>query len=83
MYEFGYNYVKPKYGEKEKLCFVDIDSFIVLKKQKNIKREDFYSDISKDVETRFDTSNYELDRSLLKGKNKKEIALMKDDLSGK
>ena len=48
-----------------------------------IKREDIYSDIAKDVETRFDNSNYELDRPFLKGKNKKVISLMKDELSGK
>ena len=42
-----------------------------------------YSDIAKDVETRFDTSNFELDRPLPKGKNKKVIGLMKDQLGGK
>ena len=42
-----------------------------------------YKDIAEDVETRFDTSNYELDRPLPKGKNKKVIGLMKDELSGK
>ena len=36
-----------------------------------IKTDDIYKDIAKDVETRFDTSNYELDRSLPKGKIKK------------
>ena len=40
-------------------------------------------DIAEDVETRFDTSNYELDRPLPKGKNKKVIGLMKDELGGK
>ena len=49
---------------------------------------DNYKDVAEDVETRFDTSNYELewnsiDRPLPKGKNKKLIALMKDELSGK
>ena len=65
MYEFWYDYVKPKYGEKVKLCYMDTDSFIVY-----IKTEDIYKDIAEDVETRFDTSNYELDRPLPKGKNK-------------
>ena len=64
MYEFWYNYIKPKYWEKSKLCYVDTDSFIVY-----IKTEGIYVNIVKDVETRFDTSNYELDRLLPKGKN--------------
>ena len=45
-----------------------------------IKKEDIYKDIAEDVETRFGTSNYELDRPLPKGKNKKVIGLMKDEL---
>ena len=77
MYEFWYDYVKPKYGEKVKLCYMDTDSFIVY-----IKTDDIYKDIAEDVETRFDTSNYELDRPLPKGKNKKVIGLMKDELGG-
>ena len=68
MYEFWYNYVKPKYGEKAKLCYMDIDSFILYIKTKNI-----YTDIAKDVETRFDTSIYELDSPLPKEKFKKTI----------
>ena len=48
-----------------------------------IKIDDTYKDIAKDVETRFDTSNYELDRSLPNRKNKKVIGLMKDELGGK
>ena len=63
---------------KKKLCYMDTDSFII-----NIKTECIYTDISKDVKARFDTSNYELDRPLRKGKNKKVIDLMKDELGGK
>ena len=48
-----------------------------------IKTNDIYKDIAEDTGTRFDTSNYELDRSLPKGKNKKVIGLMKDELDGK
>ena len=70
--------MKPKYGEKAKLCYMDGDSFIVY-----IKTDHIYEDIAEDVETRFDTSNYELDRLLPKGKNKKVIGLMKDELGGK
>ena len=50
MHEFWYDYVKPKYGEKEKLCDMDKDSFIVY-----IKTDDIYKDIAEDIETRFDT----------------------------
>ena len=57
---------------------MDTDSFIM-----NIKTEDFYKDISNDVEKRFDTSNYEVNRPLSIGKNKKVIWLMKDELGGK
>ena len=48
-----------------------------------IKTDDVYKDIAEDVETRFDTSNYELDRPFPKRKNKIGIGLMKDELSGK
>ena len=78
MYEFWYDYMKPKYDDNVKLCYTDTDSFII-----NIKTKDFYKDIANDVEKRFDTSNYELDRPLPTGKNKKVIGLMKDELGGK
>ena len=57
---------------------MDTDSFIVY-----IKTDDIYKDIGEDVETRFDTSNYALNRPLPKGNNKKVIGLMKDELGGK
>ena len=63
MHEFQHDYVKPKYGEQAKLCYMDTDSFIVY-----IKTDDIYKGIAEDVETTFDTSNYELDRPLPKGK---------------
>ena len=50
MYEFWYDYMKPKYGNSVKLYYTDTDSFIM-----NIKTEDFYKDISNDVEKIFDT----------------------------
>ena len=78
MYEFWYHYMKPKYGNNVKLCYMDTDSFIM-----SIKTEDFYKDIANDVEKRFDTSNYEVDRPLPTGKNKKVIGLMKDELGGR
>ena len=63
MYEFWYDFVKPKYGEKAKVCYMDTDGFIV-----HIKTGDIYKDIAEDVERRCDTSNYELDKPLPKGK---------------
>ena len=53
MYEFWYDYTKPKCGNNLKLCYIDTDSFIM-----NIKTKDFYKDISNDVEKRFDMSHY-------------------------
>ena len=78
MYEFWYDYMKPKYDNNVKLCYMDTDSFIM-----NIKTNDFYKDIASDVENRFDTSNYEVNRPLPMGRNKKVIGLMKDKLVGK
>ena len=84
MYEFWYGYVKPKYGKKEKLCYMGTDNFTVYKK----KTDDASKDIAENVEARFDTSNYELEcysikRQLPKGKNKKVIGLIKDELGRK
>ena len=66
MYEFWYDYVKPKYGEYAELCYMDTESFNV-----HVKTDDIYKDIAEDVETRFDTSNFETDKLLPKGKIKK------------
>ena len=79
MYEFHYDYMRPKYGSKVKLCYMDTDSFIY-----EIKTKDFYRDIAKDVEKRLDTSGYSKDdnRPLPIGENKKVIGLMKDKLGG-
>ena len=78
MYEFWYDYIKPKYGDNVKLCYMDTDNFIM-----HIKTKDFYEDIANDVEKRFDISNYEVNRPLPKGKNKKVLGLMKDEVGGK
>ena len=75
MYEFWYDYVKIKYQDRARLCYMDTDSFVV-----NIKTKDFYKDISQDGNKRFDTSNYTFDRHLPTGINKKVIGLMKDEL---
>ena len=79
MYEFHYDYMKKKYNEVDlKLLYMDTDSLVY-----NIKTKDFYKDIAEDVETRFDTSGYELDKPLPIGKNEKVIGLIKDELGGK
>ena len=78
MYEFWYDFMKPKYNDNVKLCYMDTNSFVM-----NIKTKDFYKDITNDVEDSFDTSNYEVNRPLPTGKNKKVIGLMKDELGGK
>ena len=77
MYEFWYDYMKPKYNDNVKLCYMDTDSFVM-----NIKTNNFYKDIAHDVYNRFDTSNYGANRPLPIGKNKKVIGLMKDELGG-
>ena len=80
MYEFWYNYIKPKYEDKARLCYMDTDSFIM-----NIKTEDFFKDIADDVERWFHTCNYdEKDKRLLPiGKNRKVVGLFNDELGGK
>ena len=67
MYEFWYDYMKPKYGDNVKLCYMDTNSFIM-----HIKTEDFYKDIANNVEKRFDTSNYELNSPISRGENKSD-----------
>ena len=80
MYELWYNYIKPKYQDKAKLCYMDTDSFFI-----HIKTEDFYEDIANDIKKWFDTSHYdENDKILLPiCKYKKVIGLFKDELDGK
>ena len=80
MYDFHYNYIKKKYGEKAKLLFTDTDSLIY-----EIETEDFYKDISKDVEKMFDTSNYPNihPSGIPTGINKKVTAMMKDECGGR
>ena len=63
--------------ENGKLCYMDADSFII-----HLKTDGIYKDIVEDVETRFDTSNFEIDRPLPKEKNKKVIGLIEDELGG-
>ena len=59
MYDFWYDYVKPKHGKNAKLCYMDTDNFTA---------QDIYKNIAEDFETRFDNSNSELDKAVPKGK---------------
>ena len=79
MYQFRYEYIKPKYGNNAKLLFTDIDSLC-----HEIKTQDFYLDINWDVESLFDTSNFPKDHSsgITTGLNKKLIGKFKDETGG-
>ena len=70
MYKFWFDQIKPKYGDRVKLCYTDTDSTIT-----HYMSEDFYRDIADDVEKQFDTSNYDENdkKPLLTDKNKKSI----------
>ena len=80
MYDFHYNYMIKKYGDNQTLLFTDTDSLAY-----EIKTDDFYKDISEDVKTKFDTSNFpKVHASCIKtGCNKKVIGMMKDECGGK
>ena len=80
MFEFWYDYLKPMYGDKIRLCYTDTDSFII-----HIKTDDFYKDISADVDKWFDTSNFNKydNRPLEIGKSKKVLCKFKDEIGGK
>ena len=80
MYDFHYNYIKPKYGDKAKLLFTDTDSFLY-----EIETEDFYKDISGDVKDRFDTSDYPENHpsGIPTGINKKVLGMFKNEAAGK
>ena len=72
--------MKPAYGRKVELCYMDTNSFVY-----EVETEEFYRGTANDVEERFDTSGYlqECSRPLPVGKNKKVIGLMKEELAGK
>ena len=78
IYEFWYDYIKPKYQGNARLGYMDTDSFIIY-----IKAEDVYEDLADDIEKRFATPNYEVNKPLSTGKNKKVKRLMKDELGEK
>ena len=80
MYDFHYNYIKQKYGDKAKLLFTDTDSLMY-----EIQTGYFYKDISVDVKHRFDTSDYSPNHpsGIPSGLNKKVIGMFKDEAGGK
>ena len=80
MYDFHYNYIKPKFGENAILLFTDTDSLCY-----ETQTDDFFKDISKDADQKFNTSNYPKDHKsgIPTGKNKKVIGMMKDEAGGK
>ena len=80
MYEFWYDYLVPKYGDKIKLCYMDTDSFIIY-----LETEGFYKDVADDVNEWFDISNYDKndEKPLPKGINKKVLGKYKSELGGR
>ena len=80
MFDFHYNYIKKKYGKKGELLFTDTDSLMY-----EIKTKDFYKDISPDILSKFDTSDFSTNHKsgILTGANKKVIGMFKDEVAGK
>ena len=80
MYDFHYNYIGTKYGDKAKLLFTDTDSLAY-----EITTKDFYKDINPDIEKRFDTSDYPANHpsGIKTGLNSKVLGMFKDEAGGK
>ena len=80
MYDFHYNYIKTKYGDKTKLLFTDTDSLAY-----EIKTKYFYKDVNPDIEKRFDTSDYQTNHpsGIKTGLNSKVLGVFKDEAGGK
>ena len=80
MYDFHYNYIKTKYGDKETLLFTDTDSLAY-----EIKTKDLYKDINPDIEKRFDTGDYPTNHpsGIKTGLNSKVLGMFKDEAGGK
>ena len=82
MYDFHNNYIKEKYGSRAKLLMTDTDSLIY-----EIKTDDFYKDIVHDIESRFDTSEFDKNHPAIHfgfiiGANKKVIGMLKFENGG-
>ena len=80
MFDFHYNFIRKKYGNKAELLFTDTDSLMFL-----IQTDDFYHDIKKDIKRNFDTSDYPENHlsGIKTGVNKKVIGKFKDEVGGK
>lgn len=83
MYEFRYDYVKPKYGERARLLMTDVDGLVY-----EIETDDFYTNSKIGIESRFDTSvypkNHPITATAFKvGCNKKMLGTMKNEKAGK
>ena len=78
-YDFHYNYIKTKYGDKAKLLFIDTDSLAY-----EIRTDDFYKDIKPDIEKRFDISDYPTNHpsGIKIGLNSKVLGMFKDEAGG-
>ena len=80
MYDFHYNYIKTKYGDKAKLLFTDTDSLA-----DEIGTKDFYKDINPDIKKRFDTTDYPTNHpsGIKTGLNSEVLGMFKDQAGGK
>ena len=78
MYEFWFDYIKAKYTDKARLCYMDTDSFVM-----NIETDDFQKDIADDVDKWFDTSNFDKNDNRPLESGRKVIGKFKDELGGK
>ena len=80
MYNFHYNYIMTKYGDKAKLLFTDTDSLA-----QEFKTKEFYKDINPDIGKRFDTSDYPTNHpsGIKTGLNSKVLGMFKDETGGK
>ena len=80
MFDFHYNFIRKKYGDKAELLFTDTDSLMYL-----IQTQDVYKDFSKDIKKKFDTSDYPENHpsGIKTGVNKKVIGKFKDEPAGK
>ena len=78
MYEYWYDYLKPKYGNNVKLCYMETGSFLI-----HVEIEKACAELAEKIEIRFNKSNDGVDRPLPILKSRKGISLMKDKLDGR
>ena len=80
MYDFHYNYIITKYGDKAKLLLTNTDSLTY-----EIRTKDFYKDINPDIKKRFHTSYYPTNHpyEIKTGLNSTVLGMFKDEAGGK